>query len=76
MDKAEHATKITERIYTEVLLSKFRMSPADRTVSYLASRLETIDLLPAEILENLIAVEDKILWPCHDGLYLGLQTQI
>lgn len=69
LDKAEHATKITERIYTEVLLSKFRMSPADRTVSYLASRLETIDLLPAEILENLIAVED--LFSFSYGLYEG-----
>lgn len=58
LDKAEHATEITERIYTEVLISKFRLSPADRTVSYLAARLEIVDLLPEEILEDLITIED------------------
>lgn len=58
LDQAENAAKITQRVYTEVLTSKFRISSNDATASYYASKLEEIDMLPDIILERLITIED------------------
>lgn len=74
LDQAEHVAEITERIYTEVLISKLRLSSGDGSADYLAVRLEVIDKLPDTILEVLIALED--LFSFSYGLYAdGLSSQ-
>lgn len=57
--RADEASKITEDTYTQVLISKLRLLPADRIGNYLASRLQRVELLPSEILQEMILVEDK-----------------
>ena len=62
LKQAEHAAEITQRVYTEVLISKFRLFSGDGTTGYLASRLEIIDKLPDAILEKLIELEDTFIF--------------
>lgn len=59
LEQAEKAAEITQKVYTEVLMSKFRMSHTDSTANFFAKKLETIDILPDIILEKLIAIEDQ-----------------
>lgn len=58
LDKAEEASTITANTYTQVLISKLRLMPADRIENYLASRLQKIERFPINILEKMILVED------------------
>lgn len=59
LEQAERASTIVEDVYTEVLISKFRLLPADRTENYLAGRLADMERLPSDILKLMIALEDK-----------------
>lgn len=58
LEQAEKAAEITQKVYTEVLMSKFRMSHTDSTANFYAIVLEEIDILPDIILEKLISIED------------------
>lgn len=58
LDKAEEASSITANTYTQVLISKLRLMPADRIENYLASRMQKIERFPINIIEKMILVED------------------
>lgn len=54
MEKTEEtAEKVTEEAYTEVLISKLRLMPADRMENYLAGRFVEMDRFPCEILKQI-----------------------
>lgn len=55
----ETAEKVTEDAYTEVVISKLRLMPADRIENYLASRFVEIERLPCDILKLIVLLEDK-----------------
>lgn len=55
-DKAEI---ISRKVYTEVLISKLRLLPADRIENYLATQLAALERLPSDILVQMILLEDK-----------------
>lgn len=59
LETANNASKITEDTYTQVLISKLRLLPADRFENYLANRLQMLERLPFKILEQMILLEDK-----------------
>lgn len=60
MEKTEEtAEKVTEEAYTEVLISKLRLMPADRMENYLAGRFVEMDRFPCEILKQIVLLEDK-----------------
>lgn len=73
LDQAERASEITERVYTEVLKSKFRMSLLNTESRYLADRLEIIERLPSEILEKLFQLEDlfDLSYRLYDRVFSG-----
>lgn len=58
LEQAEQAAKITQSVYTEVLKSKFRLSVHSSETAYFADQLELIDQLPAEVLQDMITLED------------------
>lgn len=60
LDQAEKASRITEEAYTKVLTSKFWLASSERAEPLLAVRLEEMDPLPEEILEQIIAIEDTL----------------
>lgn len=48
----------TERVYTEMLKSKFRISSSSTASKYFATQLEYIDPLPSEFSERIFELED------------------
>lgn len=58
LEQAERASEITERVYTEALKSKFRVSFSDRTASYFVTQLDSIDRLSDVVLEKMLELED------------------
>lgn len=58
--KSEEAVEeITRDVYTQMLISKLRLLPADRMENFLANRLTEMEQLPYDILEQMILLEDK-----------------
>ena len=58
LEQAERASSIICKVYTETLISKFRLSSKDGTARFYAEALSSIDPLPERILEQMIDVED------------------
>ncbi|MCI8480856.1 MAG: hypothetical protein HFG08_08285 [Oscillibacter sp.] len=58
LDSAQKAAEVTERVYTEMLKSKFRMSSSSTASEYFAIHLDQIDPFPAELSEQILELED------------------
>ena len=58
LEQAERASSIVSKMYTETLISKFRLSSKDGTARFYASELSGLDPLPEKILEQLLDIED------------------
>lgn len=73
LEQAERASAIVEDVYTEVLISKLRLLPADRIENYLAGRLSNMERLPCDILKQMIFLEDKFNYAY--AMYVGRASQ-
>lgn len=57
-ESVTEVTKVTKQVYMEMLKSKFRMSAVDTASEYFSLRLEEMELLPIELSERILKLED------------------
>lgn len=77
LNQAETASAVIEKVYAEVLKSKFRMSGFNTENGYFLNRFEKIDVLPIEILVKMIQVEDlfELAYRLYGSDYSGVYNK-